>query len=239
MRLAKYLARAGVASRRRSEDIIRQGRVQINGQVTKQPQENVTDHDHITVDGKALKGFENKLYVLLNKPAGFISTVHDTHQRPTVMSLLGDLKARLYPVGRLDADSSGVLLMTNDGELAYRLTHPCYQVKKVYHAWVKGLPTKEALALFSKGLVIDGHKSAPAGIKLLKTAYNKRAALLEITLTEGKKRQVKNMCSAINHPVTELHRVNFGGLKAGNLEKGSYRFLTESEINKLYRMVGL
>ncbi len=238
MRLVKYLARAGVASRRRAEIIISEGRVRVNGTVADKPQIIVGNDDEITVDGKPITGFEEKVYVLLNKPAGYISTTRDTHNRPTVTDLVSDVEARLYPVGRLDADTSGVLLLTNDGELACRLMHPRYNVKKVYQARVSGLVKSEALEQIRSGLVIDGEKTAPAGVRNLKTVSNKDT-LLEISLTEGKKRQVKLMCAAVGHRVRALRRVSFAGMTTANLPRGSYRHLDRSEIESLYRMVGL
>ncbi len=239
MRLAKYLARAGVASRRRAEIIISEGRVAVNGITADKPQVLVGDNDTITVDGRLISGEEEKVYLLLNKPQGYISTTTDTHDRPTVTELVGDSDARLYPVGRLDADTSGVLLLTNDGELAHRLMHPRYGVSKVYRAWVKGLPQKETLDLMRGGLVIEGEKTAPAKVKLIRSEPENDSSLLEIVLTEGKKRQVKNMCAEAGHPVKSLRRDNFAGLRAGKLEKGAYRHLKQREIDALYRLVGL
>lgn len=239
MRLAKYLARAGVASRRRAEIIISEGRVTVNGRSADQPQMMVDDSDSITVDGELLCGCEKKAYLLLNKPAGYISTAQDTHKRPTVTSLVADFGVRVYSVGRLDADTNGVLLLTNDGELAYRLMHPRYQVKKVYQAWVRGVPDTACIRKMSKGLVIEGETTAPADVRLLAKKTDKSVSLLEITLTEGRKRQVKKMCQSIGHPVIKLSRVSFAGLRADNVEEGSYRKLTDREINTLYRMVML
>ncbi len=239
MRLAKYLARAGIASRRRAEILISEGRVTVNGSIADKPQLKVCEKDMVAVDGKVVEGPEKKVYLLLNKPQGYISTVHDTHDRPTVADLVRDAGARIYPVGRLDADTSGVLLITNDGKLAHRLMHPRFEVKKVYKAWVEGLPQKKSLDLMRRGLVIEGKKSVPASIKLLKTEAENNTALLEITLMEGRKRQVKNMCAAVGHPVRSLRRESFAGLKAGRLKKGAYRHLDQQEINDLYDQVGL
>lgn len=239
MRLAKYLAKAGVSSRRRAESIIRQGRVRINGTIADQPQARVGEGDSVTVDGKLIGPVEKKMYLLLNKPPGYISTVYDTHDRPTVMNLVENIELRLYPVGRLDADTSGVLLMTNDGELAYRLAHPRYRVKKIYHARISGLPGGDKLKQLRKGILVDGERTAPAAVRVLKTSGHHNTALLEITLTEGRKRQVKKMCAAIDCPVTELRRVSFAGLSTGDLPEGAYRFLTEQEIKDLYQLVDL
>jgi 23S rRNA pseudouridine2605 synthase len=239
MRLSKYLSGAGVASRRHAEKIIEAGRVTVNDLTITVPQTAVSEDDLVRVDGKAVDLNRQYIYLLLNKPAGYISTARDTHNRPKVTDLVSAEKLRVYPVGRLDADTTGVLLLTNDGELAYRLTHPRYEIKKVYRAWVAGLPEPEALQKMSAGMVIEGEKTAPASVKVLKTELKKRSALLEIVLTEGKKRQVKNMCAAAGHPVRNLHRESFAGFTVDKLQEGSYRRLKAGEINKLYRMVGL
>jgi 23S rRNA pseudouridine2605 synthase len=239
MRLSKYLSGAGVSSRRHAEIIIEAGRVTVNDQIVTIPQTLVNVGDIVRVDGKTVKINQQYIYILLNKPAGYISTARDTHNRPKVIDLVEAEKTRVYPVGRLDADTTGVIMLTNDGELAYRLTHPRYGIKKVYRAWVAGLPQAETLQRMSDGMVIDGQKTAPASIKLLKTELKKRSALLEIVLTEGKKRQVKKMCSAAGHPVRNLHRESFAGFSADKLQEGAYRRLKEREVNKLYRMVGL
>jgi len=239
MRLAKYLARAGVSSRRRAEELIFEGRVSVNDVQVDQPQLQVTEEDKVTVDNKVVSGIEDKVYILLNKPPGYISTAKDTHNRPTVIELVNMQAARLYPVGRLDADTSGVLLLTNDGELANRLMHPRYAVEKVYHTWVYGLPRPETLEKLKKGPLIEGEKRTPARIKILEKDPQNNIALLEITLTEGKKRQVKKLCQAIGHPVKKLIRYSFAGLNAGNLKEGSHRHLQSEEIEYLYALVKL
>ncbi|OPL11111.1 MAG: pseudouridine synthase [Firmicutes bacterium ML8_F2] len=239
MRLAKYLADAGIASRRRAEDIIRQKRVKVNGLTAELPQAEVEESDHVTVDGKKVGGSEKKVYFLLNKPPGYISTAVDTHDRPTVIDLLKKVKERVYPVGRLDADTSGALILTNDGKLAYRLTHPRYGIKKTYRAWVKGIPGKKILDKMAKGLLIENWKTAPAEIKLIDRDKKRNLAMLQIVLTEGRKRQVKKMCSAAGYPVIQLQRINFAGLTVDELAVGSYRVLKADEKRRLYDMVGL
>ncbi|HSW35832.1 MAG TPA: pseudouridine synthase [Candidatus Limnocylindrales bacterium] len=239
MRLAKYLAIAGLASRRGAEQIVRQGRVKVNDVLTVQPQTDVSASDFITVDGVMLKKTEKKYYLLLNKPPGYISTVSDTHDRKTVMRLIYDIQARLYPVGRLDADTCGVMLLTNDGALAHRLTHPRFCVKKVYRAWVRGVPESASLKRMIVGLVVDGQKTLPAEVKLITVGPEKHSALLEITISEGRKRQVKKMCAAIGHPVIGLCRSSFAGLKADDLSEGAYRHLTDAEVGHLYCLVKL
>jgi len=238
MRLAKYLALSGVASRRKSEELIKQGRVKLNGRVAMLPQTAVSVNDIVTVDGIEVSPQETKIYYLLNKPPGYLSTVQDTHNRPTVLDLIADLQDfRLYPVGRLDADTSGMLLLTNDGELAYRLTHPKYQVEKRYQALVYGIPGTEKLEHLRRGMMIAGTKTAPAALTLIKANREMNLALIEITLTEGRKRQVKLMLAAIGHPVKQLTRVSFAGLNMGELDEGKYRRLSAEEISYLKKMV--
>lgn len=238
MRLAKYLARAGVASRRRAEQIIRDGRVHVNGVTTTLPQAGVTGEDTVMLDGVVVKPAERKYYLLLDKPAGYLSTVTDTHGRATVLDLVREVPARVYPVGRLDADTSGVLLLTNDGELAHRLTHPRYGVEKVYRAWVRGVPSKKSIERLARGVEVDGKITAPAAARLVKTTSGRRA-LIEITLTEGRKRQVKKMCKVLGHPVTRLRRVRFAFLTAAGMESGQFRHLRSEEVGRLCSLVGL
>ncbi len=239
MRLAKYLAHAGVASRRGAEKIIAEGRVIVNDKLVTIPQTDVAVGDMVKVDGRVVKGEEKKEYYLLNKPAGYISTVVDTHNRPKVTDLIGDQKTRIFPVGRLDADTSGILLLTNDGLLAHRLTHPSYMIKKVYHATVKGKIGIKALNSLKSGPLVDGKKTVPVAVKIMNEKQYSDRTKLEIVLTEGRKRQVKKMCSAVGHPVINLHRYSFAGLTAGDLPIGSHRYLTDWEVDLLYRLVGL
>jgi 23S rRNA pseudouridine2605 synthase len=241
MRLAKYLAHSGAASRRKSEDLIRQGRVKINGSVVVLPQTAVSKSDLVTLDEVAVSPSETKDYYLLNKPAGYLSTVQDTHDRPTVLDLIDEHQQdrRLYPVGRLDADTNGMLLLTNDGELAYRLTHPKYRVKKVYQALVYGIPGKEKLEYLKRGIIIEEMKTAPTSLTLLKVDRELNMALVEIILTEGRKRQVKLMLAAIGHPVKQLTRVSFAGLEMGQLAEKNYRRLSAEEISYLKKLVQL
>ncbi len=238
MRLAKYLARAGVASRRKAEIIIASGRVKVNGVTVSVPQARVAEDDRVTVDGNPVQDTEKRVYILVNKPPGYISTVCDTHGRPTVIDLLTNTGSRVYPVGRLDADTRGVLLLTSDGTLTHRLTHPRYQVEKVYHARVEGSPAEKSLQRLRSGILIEGRKTAPAEIRIIERAPGQSSTLLEVRLREGRKRQVKKMFAAVNHPVTDLCRFSFAGLKAGNLAEGKWRYLVAEEIKMLYRMVG-
>ncbi len=237
VRLAKYLAAAGVASRRKAEQIIFDGRVTVNGKRVLIPQTDVTDADEVFVDKVRIKGAGKLFYLLLDKPRGILTTVTDTHDRPTVLDLVKDIPARVFPVGRLDADTSGVLLLTNDGELAYRLTHPRFHVEKEYKAWVKGFPSKAVLEQLAGGVELEGKKTAPARVKAVRRGDNR--TLLEIILTEGRKRQVKLMCAAVGHPVIKLRRIRFAFLTARGMQTGEYRHLHRTEVKRLYRMAGI
>jgi pseudouridine synthase len=237
LRLSRYLSLAGVASRRKSEQIIASGRVEVNGTVVTVPQHQVGPADRVSVDGRKVEPAAEKCYLLLDKPAGYLSTVSDPHGRRTVLDLTGKIPARLYPVGRLDLDTTGVLLLTNDGELAYRLTHPRFGVEKKYRARVKGVPAADTLARMARGMVLEEGLTAPAKVRLIRRLPG--GALLEIVLIEGRKRQVKRMCAAAGHPVVELRRTGFAFLTAAGLERGSYRRLSGAEVRRLYRLVGL
>lgn len=227
-----------MASRRKADQLIAGNRVKINGVIVTKPFTRVNPGDKVTVDGTRVFRPEPKAYLLLDKPPGYLSTVSDPHGRKTVMHLLPDRETRLYPAGRLDADSEGLLLMTNDGELAYRLTHPRFQVPKTYRVLVEGVPTGEKLKQMRSGLELEGTLTAPAKVKLLKPGGSRRS-WLEITIHEGRKRQVKKMCASIGHPVIKLRRTKFALLTARGLRVGHYRRLTVSEIKQLYRLVGL
>jgi 23S rRNA pseudouridine2605 synthase len=227
MRLAKYLASAGVASRRASEEIVRAGRVTVGGVVVTDPARDVSEGDQVAVDGDPATQPQQRIVYALNKPAGVVSTASDPQGRPTVVSLLG-AGLRLYPVGRLDADSTGLILLTNDGELAHRLTHPRFEVDKTYRVLVGNHPVPAAaLEALRAGVELDDGPTAPANVRRL------RPDTLEITIHEGRKRQVKRMCEAVGHPVRRLQRVAFGPLALGELKPGAYRRLTASELEAL------
>lgn len=234
MRLAKYLAQAGVASRRKAEQIIREGRVTVNGERVLLPQTGVHGSEVILADNLQVRGAERLYYLLMDKPRGAVTTAVDTHGRPTVLDLVNDIPARIFPVGRLDADTSGVLLLTNDGELAYRLTHPRFQVEKEYRAWVKGFPSKAALDQLASGVELEGVKTAPAQVEAVRKGEGRTQ--LKITLTEGRKRQVKLMCAAVGHPVINLRRTRFSFLTARGLKTGEIRHLNKIEVKNLYQI---
>ena len=224
MRLNAYLARAGVASRRGSEDLIRAGRVHVNGEVAGLATF-VEPGDRVELDGRSLE-LEPIAYVLLHKPAGVVTTASDPHGRPTVVDLV-DLPQRVVPVGRLDADTTGALLLTNDGPLAHRLMHPRYEVDKVYEAEVQGEPDGEALRRLAEGVELDDGPTAPAGARRLGPSR------LELTLHEGRTHQVKRMCEAVGHPVRSLHRREYAGLTVAGVEPGEWRELTPDEVATL------
>ncbi len=234
IRLQKFLADCGVASRRQSETIITDGRVKINGEIINKLGAKINaNEDEVSVDGTVLKTTKQKIYIMLHKPEGYITSVKDQFDRPTVMSLI-DLKERLFPVGRLDYETSGLLILTNDGELTYKLTHPKHEVKKVYIAKVIGHPTEESLTQFKNGLYIDGYKTAKANV--FKVREDNKYTSLKIEIIEGKNRQVRKMCEAIGHKVVNLKRISTGELKLNDLKKGEYRYLTKNEVDYLYSL---
>lgn len=232
MRLAKALARAGVASRRRAEELVRAGRVRVNGEVVTDPAFRVREGtDVLEVDGRAVEAPRERVTILLYKPAGYVSTVRDPWGRPTVLDLLGHTPWRLYPVGRLDLDTEGLLLLTNDGELAQLLTHPRYEVEKTYEALVRGQPAAKALARLRQGVRLEDGWTVPARVRVL--ARKGSNTVLEITVHEGRKRQIKRMCLAVGHPVLKLKRTRLSFLTLAGLAPGKYRFLTREEVERL------
>jgi 23S rRNA pseudouridine2605 synthase len=228
MRLAKHLAHAGVASRRASEQLIFDGRVTVGGRVVKDPATDVDGSKPITVDGRPVGGTgQERAVYILNKPPGVVSTSHDTHGRKTVVDLI-HADRRLYPVGRLDADTTGLILLTDDGELAHRLTHPSFEVPKTYRAVVRNPPVREpALRKLREGIELDDGRTSPAKVRRISSSE------LEITIHEGRKRQIRRMCEAIDHRVESLERVAFGPLRLGNLPVGGHRRLTPAEVERL------
>jgi 23S rRNA pseudouridine2605 synthase len=227
VRLAKYLAHAGVASRRASEAIIADGRVTVDGRRITDPARDVDDANAVKVDGKRVKTTQRRVVYLVHKPAGYVSTAKDPQDRRTVTALVPS-RERLYPVGRLDYDTTGLILLTNDGELANRLTHPRYGVPRTYLARVEGGSVPEhKLRLLREGVELDDGPSAPAKVRQVERG------VLELTIKEGRKHQVRRMCEAIGHPVTELTRIAFGPLRLTDLAPGQHRRLTQAEIERL------
>jgi len=234
VRLNAFLARAGVASRRKADELIAAGRVRVNdapGELSTV----VGAHDVVEVDGRRVER-QPLAYVLLHKPAGVVTTARDTHGRPTVVGLV-PAEPRVVPVGRLDADTTGALLLTNDGQLAHRLAHPRYGVPKVYEAEVEGSPDDDALSALRAGVELEDGRTSPAEVRLLRRGAD--ASLLELTLHEGRKRQVRRMCEAVGHPVRRLHRSRYAGLDLDSLDAGASRVLTREEVAELRRASGL
>jgi 23S rRNA pseudouridine2605 synthase len=231
MRLAKYLAHAGVASRRAAETVIAGGRVSVDGEIVLDPARDVGERSRVTVDGRTLDGPEARVSYALHKPLGVVSTASDSHGRRTVVDLVRDrdpAHPRLYPVGRLDADSSGLILLTNDGELANRLTHPRFEVPKTYRVVLARSPVRDAaLRALRAGVQLDDGPTAPARVRRI------APDTIELTITEGRKRQVKRMWAQVGHPVRTLKRVRFGSLELGDLQVGAYRRLTPTEVQVL------
>ena len=227
-RLQKILSQAGIASRRASEKLMADGRVSVNGKtITELGTKADPAHDDIRVDGSRIKKTERLLYLLLNKPKGYVTTRSDPEKRATVLDLLKGVREYIYPVGRLDYDSEGLLILTNDGDLAAKLTHPRHEVPRVYEAKVLGTPDAHDLGRLAKGISIDGKRTAPANVLLLGPGH------LQITVGEGRNRQVRKMCDAIGHPVNELRRVAIGPIRDARLKTGHWRELTPQEVARL------
>lgn len=231
-RLQKVIAHAGIASRRKAEEMILEGRVKVNGSVVKELGRKVTSSDRIEVDGIQIEG-EEPVYFLFYKPRGVISSVQDDKGRKVVTDFFETIKERIYPVGRLDYDTSGLLLLTNDGEFANLLMHPSNEIDKVYVAKTKGIPSREKLASLSRGIVLEDGKTAPAKTKLLSVDKKKDSAIVEITIHEGRNRQVRRMFEAIGHPVLKLKREKYGFLTLNGLRTGEIRELTHHEVKQL------
>ncbi len=236
--MQKLLSMAGVASRRLSEDLIRQRRVTVNGSVvTELGTKADLERDDVRVDGRRIHAQRRARYILLNKPRGYVTTRRDPQGRPTVMDLLKGVREYVYPVGRLDYDSEGLLLLTNDGELAARLTHPRHEVERVYEARVRGVPDEHAIDRLARGVAIEGRRTAPARVQLKESRENQ--AIVEIALHEGRRRQVRQMFETVGHPVIRLRRIRIGPIADENLTTGYWRELTPAEIARLRRMVKL
>jgi len=257
IRLQKILAQAGVASRRAAEKLIEEGRVSVNGRTVREMGVKADPiADDIRVDGRRLRAPERHRYILLNKPAGVVTTRSDPQRRQTVIDLLHGVREYVYPVGRLDYDSEGLLLLTNDGDLAARLTHPRHEVERTYEAYVAGTPDEEAMERLRRGIPLDGKRTMPAEVKLLSRAVLHKAAphkaaphkavagekrtsdrrsngVLLITIREGRNRQVRRMCEAVGHPVRKLRRVRIGPITDRRLRVGEWRELTRQEVKKL------
>ena len=235
LRLQKIISAAGIASRRAAEKLIEEGRVSVNGEtVTTLGSKADPDVDDIRVDERRVKGPQRHRYYLLNKPRGYVTTRSDPEQRPTVLDLLKGVREYVYPVGRLDFDSEGLLILTNDGDLAATLTHPRHEVERVYDAQVLGVPDAHDLDRLRRGIVIDGRRTNPAQVELLtERRADSGTSVLRITIHEGRTRQVRKMADAIGHPVRTLKRVRIGPLADKSLRPGTFRELTNEEVRRL------
>ena len=233
IRLQKYLAEAGIASRRKCEEYITDGRIKVNGKVINELGTKVnSEKDEIYFDDKKIENKEELVYILLNKPIGYVTTAKDQFNRDTVMNLI-KIKERVVPVGRLDMYTSGALLLSNDGNFVYKITHPKHEINKTYTVTLKGIVTKEDVEKLEKGVDIGGYTTKPAKVKILKTDIEKNISRLEITIHEGKNRQVRKMCEAIEKKVQALHRTKIGNISVKTLKIGQWRYLTKKEIEEL------
>lgn len=232
MRLQKYIAHCGIASRRKAEELIVNGKVKVNNQIILELGVKIDpDKDNVKVNDKSIRRERKKIYIMLNKPVGFVTTMKDEKDRRIVTDLIEDVQERIYPVGRLDVDTTGLLILTNDGDLTYKLTHPRNEVIKRYIAIVEGVPNRWELEKFRQGLMIDGRITSKASIEIVKRYEDE--SILDISIHEGRNRQVKKMCESINHPVKKLKRIGIGGLELGGLNLGNWRYLEDEEVKHL------
>lgn len=238
IRINKYLSLCGVTSRRGAEGLIAEKLVSVND-ITVEKVGIIIDEDHdvVKVEGVEVRPVQDKVYVVLNKPPNVMTTLSDPFKRKTVMNFLKKLPQRVYPVGRLDYDTEGVLLLTNDGDLTFRLAHPSYQIPKIYEAVVEGQFTREDGQTIQRGIKLEDGATGKARADVL--GFIKGMTRVRLTLTEGRKREVKQLCKAVGHPVSRLRRVEFAGVTVRNLKPGEWRYLSSSEISRLYGMVGL
>lgn len=233
MRLQKYLAECGVASRRKAEEFIAQGKVSVNGKIVTELGTKVTPNiDKVVYNGKEIKIEEELIYILLNKPIGYVTTVKDQFKRESVLDLVKTNK-RLVPVGRLDMYTSGALILTNDGDFVYKVTHPKHEIEKTYTVTIKGIVKQEEVERLRKGVKIEDYVTKPAKVKILKTDDEKNISRLEITIHEGKNRQVRKMCESIGHKVLALHRSKIAGIGVKDIPLGKWRYLSLEEVKRI------
>lgn len=232
-RLQKYIAECQVASRRKAEDLIKNGFIKVNNTIVQDMGIKIdTDKDKVFYKNKEISKAKEKIYVILNKPEGYITTTKEQFNRPMVLDLLNNLNQKVNPVGRLDYNSSGLLILTNDGDLIYKLTHPSHEINKTYITKIIGVPSENELNNLRNGIEIDGYKTSNAQVDVLKIIDNKYTEL-KITIHEGKNRQIRKMCSAIGHEVISLKRISIGNIKLQDLKEGQWRFLNKNEIQYL------
>ena len=237
-RLNKIIAIAGITSRRRADGLISLGRVTVNGQVEKRVgSKAVWGVDSINVDGHPIPDPPKKIYLLLNKPFGYVSTLHDPEGRPIIRDLVKDVKERVYPIGRLDFDSSGLLILTNDGELAFRLMHPKFHIPRTYKVIVEGSLSDTSVERLKKGVILDDGPTNPARVRIIETQQGR--SVVRITIFEGRSREIRRMCEAVGHKTLKLTRIGYGNLNLGGLKVGKYRHLNNVEIKALRKLIGL
>lgn len=236
MRLQKFLANSGICSRRSAEKLILEGKVSVNGRIVTELGTKVNpEKDIVTYNGNEVKQEEKHFYVLLNKPVGYVTTVKEQFGRPTVIDLVKGIDAKLVPVGRLDMYTSGALILTNDGDFVYKVTHPKNEVEKTYNANVKGIVSNEDVIKLKNGVEIEDYVSGKAKVKILKTDEQKKISRIQITIHEGKNREVRKMCEAVGKPVISLHRSKIGNIEVKNLKIGTWRYLSDKEVNSLVK----
>ena len=228
MRINKYIANAGIASRRKADELIKAGKVKVNGKVMSQPGYDVADRDEVLVEGRSVQSAENKVYYAMNKPLGVITSVNDDRGRMTVVDIMSDVEERVFPVGRLDYNTSGLLLLTNDGDFANRIMHPGHRMDKTYRVRVAGNISKMKISVLRAGVRLRKFKTAPARVDVI--TWNRHSMILEVTIHEGKNRQIRRMFEAVGYPVQELERISIGNMKLGHLKPGQYRKLSRREL---------
>ena len=234
MRLQKFLANAGVCSRRKAEDLILNGKVKVNGSIVTELGTKInSEKDEVIINNKKINITKEYKYILLNKPVGYVTTVKDQFERPTVLDLIKGIKLNLLPVGRLDMYTSGALILTNDGDFIFKVTHPKNEIEKTYNATVSGIITDEDVQALTKGVKIEDYVSRPAKVKILKIDKVKNISRLEITIHEGKNREVRKMCEAVGKKVIALHRSKIGNINVKNLKIGEWRYLSDTEVTIL------
>lgn len=232
MRLQKFLAHGGVGSRRKCEEYIVEGKVKVNGKVIKELGYKIDlKSDSIEFENKKINIDQKKIYILLNKPKGYITTVKDQFNRKVILDLISEIDERIYPVGRLDYDTEGLILLTNDGKLTYKLTHPKFEINKEYIALIRGIPSSKEINRFKKGLQIEDYTTSPAEFEIIKLKGSN--TMVRIVIHEGRNRQIRKMCDKIGHPVISLKRIKIGKIGIGNLSLGHWRYLDKNEINYL------
>ena len=233
IRLQKYLAEAGIASRRKAEELIQQGKVKVNNVIITELGTKINpEKDKIEYEGKTITREDKKVYILLNKPIGYVTTAKDQFNRDSVLDLV-KVKQRIVPVVRLDMYTSGALLLTNDGDFVYQVTHPKHEIEKTYTVTIKGMITKTTIEILKNGVKIEDYVTRPAKVKILKIEEDKNQSRLEITIHEGKNRQIRKMCEAVGHKVLALHRSKIAGIGVKELPLGKWRYLSENEINQM------